>query len=286
MGDKLNESYNEMFSYENNWCDDNDFYQNGGNDFRYFNDEEKNLSLKDISTKNENAPIYNETINQTKASSKKNDAIFEKQNKAEPEPEIKNNSKKKMFKTFISHKRKNPDDAQHKWNASDNISDRILVHFDNYLIELGNDVINTNFKLEKNQKHFLKIKYKEHKRNFIMALIKEKKYCDIFKYELSKKNKGYAGLIKEGDTNENTYNFICAKSPLLKKFFDQSYLDLFENYYYKDKRKFDFDGKHFQLSDNTKTFNDLLNKGNGKNRSAENIFINVINNNYLSINRK
>ena len=119
-----------------------------------------------------------------------------------------------------------------------------------------------------------------------MALIKEKKYCDIFKYELSKKNKGYAGLIKKGDTNENTYNFICAKSPLLKKFFEQSYLDLFENYYYKDKRKFDFDGKHFQLSDNTKTFNDLLNKGNGKNRSAENIFINVINNNYLSMNRK
>ena len=276
MGDKLNESYNEIFSYEHNRCDDNDFYRIGGNDFfsRFSNDEE-------------NVPIY-ETFNQTKVSSKKNDAILEKKNKAEPEPEpeIKNNSKKNMFKTLISHKRKNPDDAKHKWNASDNISDRILVHFDNYLIELGNDAINTYLKLEKDRKHFLKIKYVEHKRNFIMSLIKEKKYCDIFKYELSKKNKGYAGLIKEGDTNENTYNFICAESPLLKKFFDQSYLDLFENYYYKDKRKFDFDGKHFQLSDNTKTFNDLLNKGNGKNRSAENIFINVINNNYLSINRK
>ena len=254
MGDKLNELYNEMYSYGHNRCNDNDFYQNRGNDIfsRFSSDEE-------------NVPIY-ETFNQTN--------------------EIKNNSKKNMFKTLISHKRKNPDDAKHKWNASDNISDRILVHFDNYLIELGNDAINTYLKLEKDRKHFLKIKYAEHKRNFIMSLIKEKKYCDIFKYELSKKNKGYAGLIKEGDTNENTYNFICAESPLLKKFFDQSYLDLFENYYYKDKRKFDFDGKHFQLSDNTKTFNDLLNKGNGKNRSAENIFINVINNNYLSINRK
>ena len=114
MGDKLNESYNEIFSYEHNRCDDN---ENGGNDFfsRFSNDEE-------------NVPIY-ETFNQTKVSSKKNDAILEKKNKAEPEPEpeIKNNSKKNMFKTLISHKRKNPDDAKHKWNASDNISEMMLL---------------------------------------------------------------------------------------------------------------------------------------------------------------
>lgn len=278
MGDNQNESCNEFYLYSYNE-NDNSFYFGVGSDIFYDND--KNLSQKDSSTKNEIVPINYETSNQTKTLSKKNNAKLEQQNIAELEPN--NNSKRKMFKTLISHKRKNSDEIKHPWNATDNISDRVLTHYDNSLIDLANDATNTIFN-SLNQKYFLKIKYSEHKKNYNNNLIKEKKYCDIFKYQLSTKNKGYK--IKNGDTNENIYNIICAKSPLLKKFFAQRYLDLFENYYYKDKRKFDFDGIHFQLSDDTKTFSDLLNKGNGKNRSAENIFINVINNNYLNINKK
>jgi hypothetical protein len=252
MGDNQNESCNEFYLYSDNE-NYNSFYFGDGSDIFYDND--KNLSQKDSSTKNEIVPINYETSNQTKT----------------------------LFKTLISHKRKNSDKIKHPWNATDNISDRVLTHYDNSLIDLANDATNTIFN-SLNQKYFLKIKYSEHKKNYNNNLISEKKYCDIFKYQLSAKNKGYK--IKNGDTNENRYNIICAKSPLLKKFFEQRYLDLFENYYYNDKRNFDFDGKHFQLSDDTKTFSDLLNKGNGKNRSAENIFINVINNNYLNINKK
>jgi hypothetical protein len=121
-----------------------------------------------------------------------------------------------------------------------------------------------------------------------MALneINDKKYRDIFKLKISKKNVGIENLIYENVKyiNKDNYENIIKKSPLVDEFFDKSYLDFFVNYYYKNVREFDFKGIHFKLSENTKIYKDLLKKG--KNSSVEYKFENVINKKYLNIYKK
>ena len=192
--------------------------------------------------------------------------------------------KKKMFKTFVSQKKKrakkNPDDSKHKWDAPDNIKDRVQINFHNFLIDMANDVANIAFNNKRYQYYFLKLDYNDNIKTLSNNKIKEIKFSEIFNLKISKKNSGIKGKLFNNDINENTYKNIIKKSSLLNEFFDKSYLDLFENYYYKDTREFDFKGKHFILSKNTKTFDNLLEKGN--NRSVEYKFQNVIKNKYLN----
>ena len=238
-------------------------------------------------------PIYknkdkrnNDVYDQTYNTSKKLDIIME--GKKENNSSLKIESKNKKSITFITHKTrrtKNPDKIKHKFDALDNLTDRIQTNFNNYLISLANDVSNNIFSFRNDfpKNYFKKLDYDESK---ALNEINDKKYRDIFKLKISKKNAGIENLIYENVKyiNKDNYENIIKKSPLLDEFFDKSYLDLFVNYYYKNVREFDFKGIHFKLSENTKTYKDLLLKG--QNSSVENKFENVINKKYLNINNK
>ena len=238
-------------------------------------------------------PIYknkdkrnNDVYDQTHNTSKKLDIIME--GKKENNSSIKIESKNKKSITFITHKTrrtKNPDKIKHEFDAFDNLTDRIQTNFNNYLISLANDVSNNIFSFRNDfpKNYFKKLDYDESK---ALNEINDKKYRDIFKLKISKKNAGIENLIYENVKyiNKDNYENIIKKSPLLDEFFDKSYLDLFVNYYYKNVREFDFKGIHFKLSENTKTYKDLLLKG--QNSSVEKKFENVINKKYLNINNK
>ena len=235
---------------------------------------------KDIDKRNND--IYDQTHN----TSKKLDIIME--GKKENNSSLKIESKNKKSITFITHKTrrtKNPDKIKHKFDAFDNLTDRIQTNFNNFLISLANDVSNNIFSFRNDfpKNYFKKLDYDESK---ALNEINDKKYRDIFKLKISKKNVGIENLIYENVKyiNKDNYENIIKKSPLLDEFFDKSYLDLFVNYYYKNVREFDFKGIHFKLSENTKTYKDLLLKG--QNSSVEEKFENVINKKYLNINNK
>ena len=275
IDDEINELNNEI-----NPNDINDEFFNqiifsdfGDDIYNYYEPINKDKSKR-------NNDIYDQTYN----TSKKSDNIIE--GKKENNPLIKIESKNKKSITFITHKTrrtKNKDDIKHKFDAFDNLTDRIQTNFNNFLISLANDVSNNTLRNDFPKNYFKKVDYDESK---ALNEINDKKYRDIFKLKISKKNVGIENLIYENVKyiNKDNYENIIKKSPLLDEFFDKSYLDLFVNYYYKNVREFDFKGIHFILSENTKTYKDLLLKG--QNSSVENKFENVINKKYLNINNK
>lgn len=259
-----------------------------------FNDEFSNqgiLSYLDDDSYNFSEPIYknkdkrnNDVYDQTHNTSKKLDIIMEGKKENNSLKEIESKNKKSI--TFITHKTrrtKNPDKIKHKFDSFDNLTDRIQTNFNNFLISLANDALNNISTKDHPENYFKKLDYAESK---ALNEINDKKYRDIFKLKISKKNIGIENLIYENVKyiNKDNYENIIKKSPLLEEFFDKSYLDLFVNYYYKNVREFDFKGIHFKLSENTKTYKDLLLKG--QNSSVENKFENVINKKYLNINNK
>ena len=98
------------------------------------------------------------------------------------------------------------------------------------------------------------------------------KYKDIFPFPISDKNKGNIDNKKD---NLDNYLFCCNKSSLLKEFFNKSYLEVFEEYYFQNKRVINLNGLDILLSEKTGTFNNLLNKGN--NSSIKHVFLLIIN---------
>ena len=190
--------------------------------------------------------------------------------------------KKNLF--IISKNRKrgrqipyNPNKKIHSSDLYDNIKIKIKRHYISYLIGLANDAVKCILLNESNIRLFLDIISKRKIQLFKPNELQVLKYKDIFSFEVSKKNKG---KIKDGQTNEETYFSIINKSPLLKEFFDQSYLDVLEKYYYKDLRKINFKGQNITLSEKTKTFSNLLDKDN--NRIAKDRFEFIINNVFIN----
>ena len=160
------------------------------------------------------------------------------------------------------------------------------VHYQNYLISLGNDAIvafnnfikNKNSKLEIN---FLNILYDDKKKMFNHNKIKKLIYKEIFNFPISKKNRGYK---KTKNTNKEKLKIICDKSSLLKDFFDQSYLEIFMKYYYNNERIINYKGLEISLSEKTETFDDLLKKG--LNRMIEKKFLIIIDKFYFKIDKE
>ena len=274
MGDENNEFYYGFCPLNFNYIDLGVYPYENSSSSNIFNPSERENILNLLESTFRNNDMDNKTQNTSK---KLDNAIEGKKG---------NNyiTKKKMFKTFVSQKKKrpkkNPDEIKHNWDAPDNIKDRIQINFHNFLIDMANDVSNIAFNNNIYKNYFLKLDYNDNIKTLSNNQIKEKKYSEIFNLKISKKNSANKGKLLNNYINENTYENIIKKSSLLNEFFDKSYLDLFENYYYKDRREFDFKGKHFILSKNTKTFYNLLEKRN--NRSVEYKFQNVIKNKYLN----
>ena len=102
--------------------------------------------------------------------------------------------------------------------------------------------------------------------------LKNKTIGEILQLKASSKNKKFDSSI-----NEIIYNKVCKLSPVLKNFFELSYLEIFNEYYYKNKNTFCLEGINVNMSQRTKVFNDLLDKNIGE---AEKIQL-IVSNNYI-----
>ena len=183
-------------------------------------------------------------------------------------------AKKNLFLVFKKKKRgKKPTKTKriHSKDTIDLVEDKLQVNFINYLVDLGNDMIKSSNNLNTSEK-FLKIKYEEKKKSYKPKDIRKLLYNDIFKLTISNTNK--KELIK-GKTNEKMYEIICKELPILKEIFDLKYSYIFQNYYLKNLREFNLNGLDIKLSEETKTYNDLLQKDH--NYNIQNVFEKVIN---------
>ena len=186
-------------------------------------------------------------------------------------------AKKNLFLVFKKKKRgKKPTKTKriHSKDTIDLVKDKLQVNYINYLVDLGNDMIKSSNNLNTSEK-FLKIKYEEKKKSYKPKDIRKLLYNDIFKLTISNTNK--KELIK-GKTNEKMYEIICKELPILKEIFDLKYSYIFQNYYLKNLREFNLNGLDIKLSEETKTYNDLLQKD--QNYNIKNVFEKVINRYY------
>jgi len=186
-------------------------------------------------------------------------------------------AKKNLFLVFKKKKRgKKPTKTKrlHSKDTIDLVEDKLQVNFINYLVDLGNDMIKSSNNLNTSEK-FLKIKYEEKKKSYKPKDIRKLLYNDIFKLTISNTNK--KKLIK-GKTNEKMYEIICKELPILKEIFDLRYSYIFQNYYLKNLREFNLNGLDIKLSEETKTYSDLLQKDH--NYNIQNVFEKVINRYY------
>ena len=190
------------------------------------------------------------------------------------------NDKKAKKNLFIAMKKKKrgkkPTKTKriHSKDTIDLVENKLQVNYMNYLIDLGNDIIKSSNNLNTSEK-FLKIKYEEKKKSYKPKDIRKLLYNDIFKLTISNTNK--KKLIK-GKTNEKMYEIICKELPILKEIFDLKYSYIFQNYYLKNLREFNLNGLDIKLSEETKTYNDLLQKD--QNYNIKNVFEKVINRYY------
>ena len=262
---------------ENYFTDCNQLFPSEQDEFLSNIKNEEEFSIPDEISNMENS-LMNLTedifkINQknleTKITSK---VIDNKLNKTFDKKENKN-----IFQTFKFSKRgrtrtKSSRKNTHSKDSSDNILGKLKSHFISFLISQANDVANIYYKTVIYHELFKKIKYLE-KLKYNPTQIRKLKYKDIFNLKISRKNKG---IIEEDSTNKDVYDNICNNSILLKEFFEQNYLDVFNDVYYKDKREYYFKGLKIKLSDRTKTFKDLLKN----NLSIEKQLRNTINKKY------
>lgn len=293
-------SFNFCFSYNLDLFNDNSF----NNDINFEN--ENFLDLSESKIENNNVQSYESFME------KDEDNIFEilynnlglnseinsgyrlsslKENNKEEEKEESNKKKIVKFTTTKILKKKRgrtPNSKPKKLNEhtkddNDNILKKIRVNFVSFLITLANDAIKAESTGIEYKNFFRPILHKvkcKIKNYDILKL----KYQNIFTdYTISpnrgikKKNEKYVSNNEE--TNKKNYEHICKEFPSLKNFFEQNMLDIFKNYYCKNKNDinnmFDFEGVKINISSKTKTFYDLLDKKENKN--SKNKFIKIIN---------
>ena len=140
----------------------------------------------------------------------------------------------------------------------DNILRKIQVHFLTFIIFFCNDLIET-FLPNKKELKFKNLNYKLKKtvNHSYVENLKKKKIGDILQFEVSSKIRKFNNSI-----NKEIYQKVCELSPFLNNFFNMSYLELFNKYYFKSKTIIFVEGKNVNISERTKFFSDLIEKNN------------------------
>lgn len=161
---------------------------------------------------------------------------------------------KKRFRGRKGINDTNGDKRIHSASDDDNVLRKIQVHFLTFLVNFTNDVIRTLIE-DKNAPLFKNLDYKIKKivKHKVVEDFKSKTIGEILKSRISPKMKTY-----DTNANQNVYNDICNRSPLMKEFLQTLYINLFKEYYNNKDKKFEVNGKIVQLSSRTKTYNDLV----------------------------
>ena len=166
------------------------------------------------------------------------------------EKEKKENSNKKR-----GRKPKMAGKKQHSAFDQDNIIRKIQVHYISFIIDFTNEIIQVIFKNNKSM-FFKSINYEFKKtvnHSYIQTLF-SKNIGEIVQLRASPKNKKF-----DENINKIIYDKLC-NTEIFAKLFSMSYLEMFNKYYYPNKREIDFFGTKINISQKTKLFNDLLEK--------------------------
>ena len=185
----------------------------------------------------------------------------------------KKKTKRGRERTIKENENKNKKEKIHDKNTSDNLIRKIQVHYLSFIVSFLNDILkNLNYKTK-----FLNLNYEfkmNIKKEFVESL-KKKTIGEIISNEISIKYKG-----KEKNFNKNLYEQI-KDNEVLYKIFEDNYIKLFKNIYYKSKEKINLKeyglNKDIYLSKNVKMFNNLLkNDIEGNKKIKESIIKNFL----------
>lgn len=259
----LDKSYYE-FSQINNI--EESYY--GFNQFNQF----ENHNLNDISNKEEIRLITNNYENN-------NDVSFENTSNTSKCDKFILYSKKKRGRET---KKGKMSDCLHDKHAIDNLQRKVQTHFLNFLVNISNDALTAESRLERdNINSFIKIDHKIIKNvsERFCKKLKSSTIKDILELRISPKFKRY-----DLNNNKNIINKIYEESQTnwLCDFLNMRYLNLFIHYISikKSLNKFTFNNKEIICSKDTKPFYNLLEKY--KNDRYE--LIDIVNRVYLNRN--
>jgi hypothetical protein len=194
--------------------------------------------------------VQNKTINQQENLLPKNKFNVIKDNFDLNDKEKKENANKKR-----GRKPKTIGKKQHSAFDQDNIIRKIQVHYISFIIDFTNEIIQFIYKNNKTM-YFKSINYEFKKtvnHSYIQQLF-SKNIGEIVQLRASPKNKKF-----DENINQIIYNKL-RNIEIFAKLFSMSYLEMFNKYYYKNKREIDIFGNKINISQKTKLFNDLLEK--------------------------
>lgn len=148
----------------------------------------------------------------------------------------------------------------HSKYEDDNVIRKIQIHFLNYLISFTNEILmhfgskkkflNIDYSSKKNVKKEYVESLKSKEIGQILSQIISTKYKRQYNDDKEKNNKLYAEVTKN------------AKYDSVKKILSETYLYIFMNYYYENKKDLNEYGLNIKLSNKVKTYKDLLEKHN------------------------
>ena len=252
-----------------------------------FSEESKNNEFSDYTTRysgnksiffiDEDFDVFFEKNKETETYSEENSEnyfLLRDEKKADKFKVVKKGNKGR--KPLIN-KNANNKSKFHGKDRLDNLLSKIQVHFLSFVISLSNDALKTAYG-ENTSLKFKKISYgikKEVKFDFFNEIknLNIKKILSIFRISEKYKKSNI-------DYNTSILNKACKDKTWLDNFFNQGYLDIFKDYYYKNKEEpiseIEFMGKIIKLREAKSCFYLLQ-----KNDSLKSKLIETIESNYL-----
>ena len=161
----------------------------------------------------------------------------------------------------IGRKRKgafHKDEKTHSKYDKDNITRKIQVHFQNFLVSFINEILK-HFEI-KNK--FLNIDYnnKKYANKEFVEKLKSKEIGEILRQDISAK---YKKQYKADNKINNKLYLEVIKIDIIRKILSEKYINIFINFYYGNKRVLNDYNLNIQLSDNVKIYQDLLEEYSG-----------------------
>ena len=171
---------------------------------------------------------------------------------------VKNFSLSKTSKKKLSSSRKRKHQfiggvKIHDKNAPDNILRKIQVHYITFIIDAVNELLH---KLEYTEK-FIDLDYNE-KKNITKNNFSSLKNLNIGQILCKKISSKFRKQFKQNSFKNNVIFNIVKTNKYVNIFLSQNYIKLFQDVYYKDKRDNIIDDLYFKLSENVKTYKNLL----------------------------
>ena len=183
--------------------------------------------------------------------------------------EIKKEIKEKKERR-VGRKRKRENENSDKIHSKydyDNIIRKIQVHFQNYLVSFINDIL-VHFGIKQK---FLNIDY-NNKRNVKKENVENLKSMEIGEILRQNISTKYRKLYKLDQEINNKLYLEVIKNDIIKNILSETYINIFKKFYYKNKRDLNDYNLNIQLSNNVKTYQDLL-----REHSEDNDYIEKIN---------